>query len=191
MNHNIDDGIIKLLFERDESALEKIQEKYGQLIKQIAFNLFKSGSAAEECLNDTLLDIWNSIPPNKPASISSYACMIARRRAIDTLRKEYAEKRVHPDNSIYSDVCEELAEIEDVAENIVNKIELSRQINKYLAGLSRESREIFISRYFDFEDIESIAKRLHTSKNAVNTRLFRMRNSLKKQLLEEGYIDEK
>ena len=38
MNHNVDDGIITLLFERDEFALEKIQEKYGQLIKQIAFN---------------------------------------------------------------------------------------------------------------------------------------------------------
>jgi len=190
MNHNTDDGIIELLFKRDESALEKIQEKYGQLIKQIAFNLFKCSSTADECLNDTLLDIWNSIPPNKPVSISSYACMLARRRSIDRLRKEYAEKRMHPECSSYPDVCDELADIEDVAENIVDGIELSRHINKYLSTLSYENREIFISRYFDFEDISSIAKRLHVSKNSVNTRLFRMRNSFKEQLLKEGYINE-
>ena len=190
MNHNVDDGIITLLFERDESALEKIQEKYGQLIKQIAFNLFKCSNTADECLNDTLLDIWNSRPPNKPVSISSYACMLARRRSIDRLRKENAEKRIHPGNSTYPDVYEELADIDDLSDRVIDGIELSRHINAFLKSLSGVNREIFISRYFDFEELDSIAKRLKISKNSVNTRLFRMKNTFKKQLSEGGYRNE-
>ena len=169
---------------------EDNQEEYKVITLELELGKTITDNAADECLNDTLLDIWNSIPPNKPVSISSYACMLARRRSIDRLRKEYAEKRIHPDCSSYPDVCDELADIEDVAENIVDGIELSRHINKYLSTLSYENREIFISRYFDFEDIASIAKRLHVSKNSVNTRLFRMRNSFKEQLLKEGYINE-
>ncbi|MBR6559287.1 MAG: sigma-70 family RNA polymerase sigma factor [Clostridia bacterium] len=190
MKNSIDDVIIKLLFDRDERALEKIQTEYGQLIKYIAFNLFKNSDVAEECLNDTLLDIWNSIPPNKPASVSSYASMLARRRAIDRLRKENAEKRIHPGNSTYPDVYEELADIDDLSDRVIDGIELSRHINAFLKSLSGVNREIFISRYFDFEELDSIAKRLKISKNSVNTRLFRMKNTFKKQLSEGGYRNE-
>ncbi|MBR5453733.1 MAG: sigma-70 family RNA polymerase sigma factor [Clostridia bacterium] len=190
MKNSIDDVIIKLLFDRNEKALEKIQTEYGQLIKYIAFNLFKNSDVAEECLNDTLLDIWNSIPPNKPVSVSSYASMLARRRAIDRLRREHAEKRIYPGNSAYPDVYGELADIEDVSDTVIDGIELSRHINLFLGGLSGTNREIFISRYFDFEELDSIAKRLRISKNSVNTRLFRMKNAFKKQLSEGGYRDE-
>jgi len=190
MKNSIDEIIIKLLFDRDETALEKIQTEYGQLIKYIAFNLFKNSDVAEECLNDTLLDIWNSIPPNKPVSVSSYAAMLARRRAIDRLRKEHAEKRIYPGNSVYPDVYGELADMEDLSETVIEGIELSRQINLFLGGLSGTNREIFISRYFDFEELDSISKRLRISKNSVNTRLFRMKNAFKKQLTEGGYRDE-
>lgn len=181
-----DEKIIKLLFERSESALEQITGLYGRLIKSIAFNLFKSDTAAEECLNDTLLDIWNSIPPEKPRSVASYAAMIARRRTIDRIRGEMAQKRYRPENSEYHSVDEELSFMDDIAGEVVEKMELTEQINRFLGTLSPTNREIFISRFYDFESIDSIAGRLHISKNSVNTRLTRMRNALKEQLEKGG-----
>lgn len=190
VERNISDSIIKMLFERDEKALEEIQSEFGRLIKSIVFNLTGSDIHAEECLNDTLFDIWNTIPPNELRSIASYACMIARRRAIDKLRGELAQKRVGAVASEYSEVYCELADMEDFYDALIDRIELAKHINAYLAKLSPENREIFLSRYFDFESIGSIAKRLRISENSVNTRLFRMRKGFKEKLLKEGYQNE-
>ena len=178
--------IVKLLFERDESALSHIQTDYGSLIKSIAFNLLKSDAVAEECLNDTLMDIWNTIPPEKPKSIVSYACMIVRRRAIDRIRGERAQKRLRPEGTEYTDVYDELASLDDISDAVVEKMELTRLINGFLVKQSRKNREIFISRYYDFESVESIAARLGMSPNSVATRLLRMRNSLKDVLVKGG-----
>ncbi|MBQ7827028.1 MAG: sigma-70 family RNA polymerase sigma factor [Clostridia bacterium] len=179
-------NIIKLLFDRDESALAQIQRQYGNLIKSIAFNLLKSDSVAEECLNDTLMDIWNTIPPENPPSIASYACMLVRRRTIDRVRYENAQKRARPEGSEYTEACEELLLLDDISEEIVDRLDLSRMINEFLGDLSRTNREIFISRYYDFESLDSIAVRLHLSRSSVGTRLFRMKNSLKEKLEKEG-----
>ena len=141
---------------------------------------------AEECLNDTLMDIWDTIPPENPKSLISYACMIVRRRVIDRIRGETAKKRTRQENSGYSEVYEDLAYLDDISKEIVDKIEFSRLINEYLRSLSRTNREIFISRYFDFDTIDSIAARLNLSKNSVNTRLTRMKNGLRIKLEEGG-----
>lgn len=178
--------IMKLLWDRDESALGHIEAAYGNLMKSIAFNLFRNDGVAEECLNDTLMDIWDTIPPKKPKSLMSYACMIVRRRAVDRIRAESAQKRARPEGSGYVDVNEELTFLDDISDAVVEKLELGRIISEYLRTLSRTNREIFLSRFYDFESLDSIAARLRLSKNSVNTRLTRMKFGLKEKLEKEG-----
>lgn len=184
-----DENIIKLLFDRNEDALEMIENMYGRLIRAIAFNLFKSDSVASECLNDTLLAIWNTIPPEKPDSLAAYAGTIVRRKAIDRFRREKAKKRYLPEDSMFPEVSEELAITEDFSEDIIKKIELKRIMNEFLESLTRNNREIFISRYFDFESLDSIAARMHITKNSLNARLFRMREKLCEMLRKEGITE--
>ncbi len=171
---------------RDETALKHIQNQYGNLIKQVAFNLFRSDTVAEECLNDTLMDIWNTIPPADPKSIMSYACMIVRRRAIDRIRKENTIKRFCPEGSGYTEVEEDLEYLDDVATTVTDKMVLTEIINGFVKKQSRLNREIFISRYHDFESLDSIAARLHMTKNSVNIRLTKMKRSLKAELEKGG-----
>ena len=182
---NTDSHIIELLLQRSEAALEMIQECYGRLVRAIAFNMTKSDTVAEECLNDTLLDIWNSIPPEKPDSVGSYACMIARRRSVDRVRSLNAQKRYMPDTE-YVSVYEELAFLDDFSEDVVNGMTLNEVIDDFLDGLSLRDREIFMSRYYDFESMESIASRLHMSKNALSVRLLRIKKKLSERLGKEG-----
>lgn len=186
MKTSLDQTIISLLFARKESALKLIEEKWGRLIKMIAYNIFRNEETAEECLNDTLLDIWNTIPPKEPESIPSYACMIARRRAIDKVRRESADKRCC-DRVEYDSVMNEIADIYNTEEWAITKIELTEQINKFLGTLAPKNRDIFLSRYFDFEDTDSIAKRLGITSNSVTVKLYRMRNALKEQLNKGGF----
>ena len=67
-----DGEIIDLLFARSEQGLEKIQEKYGKCCMQVARNVLGNEQDAEECVNDTLVKIWESIPPNRPGSLLAY-----------------------------------------------------------------------------------------------------------------------
>ena len=178
-----DQDIIALLNERKEEALNVIQEQCGKLIKKISMNINNNVECADECLNDVLLDIWNSIPPAKPISISSYVCMLSRRRTIDKVRNKMAAKR---DCTTFTIVSEEFAEVEDGLEDFLESININAIINSFLKDLSAINREIFISRYFDFESISSISKRLHITQNSVKTRLVRMRKKLRLYLQEGG-----
>ena len=180
-----DDVIISLLQLRDESALEMINTKYGRLIKSVAFNVYRSDTVAEECLNDTLLSIWDTIPPNEPESMSAYALTISRRKAIDRVKAVTAKKRAIPEATEYSEMLDELAFAEDIADAVVDKIELGRILSKFLRTLSAKNREIFMRRYFDVEPVSSISANMHISKNALNIRLSRMRKELAKILDEE------
>ena len=180
-----DDTIITLLQNRDETALEMIHTKYGRLIKSVAFNVYRSDTVAEECLNDTLLSIWDTIPPKEPESISAYAVTISRRKAIDRVKSATAKKRMIPETEQYSEMVDELAFAEDIADAVVDKLELGRILSEFLRTLSAKNREIFMRRYFDVETVNSISTKMHISKNALNVRLSRMRKDLAKKLTQE------
>lgn len=67
-----DKEIIELFFDRSESALSETAAKYGTYIRAIAQNILNNHQDAEECVNDTLMRAWNSIPPNKPDFLGAY-----------------------------------------------------------------------------------------------------------------------
>ena len=59
MELKTDDAILNLLFERDEAALQEIQAAYGKL----ANDILNSREDSEECVNDMLMKVWQTIPP--------------------------------------------------------------------------------------------------------------------------------
>ena len=66
-----DQKIIELFWERHESAISVTAEKYGKYYHTIAYNILFNHFDAEECVNDTYLGTWNSIPPQKPGNHQS------------------------------------------------------------------------------------------------------------------------
>lgn len=178
-----DRDIITLLHERNEEALHVIAERYGRLIRKIAINITDSAECADECLNDTLFDVWNTVPPQDPISISSYVSMLSRRRAIDRVRNATAAKR---DRTAFTAVGEEFAEVADGLDEHLDSIRIQSAVNAFLRHQAPTNREIFISRYFDFEPIDSISARLHMTPNAVKIRLNRMRKKLRSDLQKGG-----
>ena len=67
-----DNEIIALFFARKENAISAAAEKYGRYCHTIAHNILSSRPDAEECVNDTYLNTWNSIPPQKPDNLAAY-----------------------------------------------------------------------------------------------------------------------
>ena len=85
--------IIEMFFERKECAITETERKYGRYLSKIAYNILFDFEDSEECVNDTYMKAWNSIPPQKPNVLSTFLGKITRRLAIDVFRKKHAEKR--------------------------------------------------------------------------------------------------
>ena len=174
--------LLQLFNSRDEAALRIINTRYGALLLSLAQRLLGSSEDAEECLNDVLLELWNTIPPAAPQSVPSYACMLIRRTAIDRVRKNTAEKR---GGGEYMTSLDELAEVIS-DENEVDSTELRDALNEFIGNLSSTDRALFMARYFGAEAVATIAERHKISKNAVTLRLSRIRGKLKIYLTKRG-----
>ena len=88
-----DKQIIDMYLMRNEQAISVTDEKYGKYCNYIAKNILGNEEDAKEIQNDTYLKIWNTIPPNIPASLKSYAGMICRQLALNRAESMHAEKR--------------------------------------------------------------------------------------------------
>ena len=82
-----DSRIIDLFFERRDEAVAETEAKYHAYCYSIALRMLKNNEDAEECVNDVMLALWKSIPPNRPEKLSSYLAALTRNESINRLRK--------------------------------------------------------------------------------------------------------
>ena len=73
-----DAEIVKLYIRRDEAAIRETDVKYGRFCHTIANNILSVQEDAEECVNDTYLKAWDSIPPQKPDCLKVWLGKIVR-----------------------------------------------------------------------------------------------------------------
>ena len=88
-----DSKIIQLFWERDESAISAVSEKYGRYCATIARNIIGNEQSVEECVNDTLLELWEVIPPNHPKHFLAFISKVVRNNALDAVKGIKAQKR--------------------------------------------------------------------------------------------------
>lgn len=88
-----DHEIIALFFARQENAISATADKYGNYCHAIAYNILFNNSDAEECVNDTYLGAWNSIPPQKPNNLAAYLGKITRNLALNRYKRNTVAKR--------------------------------------------------------------------------------------------------
>ena len=182
-----DQRIIELYFSRDEQAIELTKEKYGKLLNTVSLNILDSTPDAEECVNDTYLQLWKSIPPNSPPNLKAYACKIARNISINKLGSHLAIKRGSGQSNVIIDELSEAIPSNQSVEQQIELMVLTEAINAFLHTISKESRIIFVKRYWFFETDEKIASELSITQSKVRTSLSRTRKKLKNYLIKEGY----
>lgn len=178
--------IIELLFQRSEMALDELTHKYARLYKSIIREVLSDECDVDECGNDVLLAVWNSIPPNRPDSLPAYICKIARRIGIDRLRYHTRQKR----NSGYMLTLSELEECLPAQTFTADDEERNELIRTVLTGFLRsldpESEILFVRRYVYLESVAELAKRYQMDENRISVKLYRARKKLKKVFEKEG-----
>lgn len=175
-----DNEIIKLLTERDERGVKALDEKFRRLIMKIALGIVSSREDAEECANDTLMAVWNAVPPERPVNLTAYVCKIARRLTLNRLRYNTAEMRSF-------DLITELDECTPAAGSSVEEAEFKEALDTWLDSLNKKQHKLFILRYFCLLSVKDAAKACSMSQNAAGVTLMRLRGSLKKYLTERGF----
>lgn len=182
-----DTKIIDLYFKRNEQAIEETAIKYGKFCFSIANNILASKEDADESVNDTYWDAWNSIPPHRPSSLSLFLGKITRRIAIDRWRRRSAQKRGGGELPLALDELYQcIADNTDV-EREFEKKQLSQLINTFVKALPTMEQKVFLCRYWYMDSIASISKRFHFSESKVKSMLYRTREKLRMELKKEGF----
>ena len=182
-----DTKIVQLYWDRDQKAISETATKYGNYCTSIAKNILGNNEDAEECVNDTYMNAWNSMPPHRPNMLSTFLGKITRNLSFNRYKHNNADKR---GGSEISAVLDELSECVSGKDNVEQEIEyneLVKAIDSFLDMLSPEKRSIFICRYWYTDSISEIAKQFNMRENTVSMTLNRIRLKLQKHLKERGY----
>ena len=179
-----DHQILALLWQRSERAITALVARFGKQLYQTAMNLLSSPQDAEECVNDTYMAVWNAIPPKHPEPLRPYVYRIGRNIALNRLRENTAQKR-----NGYQLSLDELQGCIP-APCLEDGRALGRAMDAYLDTISKDSRIIFLRRYWFGDSVKDIAKAFAMTENAVSVRLSRTRDGLKNYLIKEGYYHE-
>ena len=179
--------IVEMYWDRNENAITQTDRKYGKYCRKIAFSIVTNKEDMEECVNDTYLQTWNSLPPQRPERLSTYLGKICRNISINLYEKLTAEKR----GGNETDAClDELSELIGGSSEVEEQLDLSvltDLINKFLKKCEKQARTVFVQRYWYMMSVKEIAKENRMSDSNVKMTLSRTRDKLKVYLEEEGY----
>ena len=181
-----DDKILELFWSRCEQAVSEVSRKYGTYCRGISMQIVGSAEDAEECVNDTWLHAWNSIPPARPVVLKSYLGRITRNLSINRWRKDTAEKRGGGETEVLLGELEDCLQSRGTVEGEIEMQELSRHISEFLRTLPADKRYLFVRRYWYGDSVSQLAEKTHSGESCVKTTLFRLRRQLKKYLEKEG-----
>ena len=183
-----DAQIVDLYWQRSGEAIPVTAERYGNYCAAVARNILADDRDAEECVNDTWLAAWNSMPVNRPARLAPYLGKITRNLALD----RWAERRALKRGGGAAEEClDELAEClpgggdpECAAEGR----ELTERLDRFLRGLARDERDAFVARYWYMASVDEIARSCGCSRSKTASMLHRTRKKLRRELEKEGWL---
>lgn len=176
-----DKELVRLFWDRDETALAECGQKYGSWLRRIAMNILELPEDAEECVNDALLAAWNRIPPHEPDSLKAFLGKLIRDIAVSRYRENHAARR----DSSLSMMLDELAETVPSAFSVEAEVEanaLSALIENWLRAQKKDERVLFVRRYYFGESVKSLAAAYGCSEQKMAQIMLRLRRSLKKAI---------
>jgi RNA polymerase sigma-70 factor (ECF subfamily) len=176
--------IVDLYWARSEDAIRQTEIKYGRMLVSISSALVPTVQDAEECVSDTYVAAWESMPDERPIYLGAFLSKIIRRISIDKYRREHSQKRGGMENFI--DELGECIPSETDLQTEYDNRRLSELLNTFLRSLDEQKRTIFVRRYFFSDSISDIAEMLGVSEGKTKTVLHRTRNELRKFLEREG-----
>ena len=185
-----DERILDLYFARDQEAIRETDIKYGGYCRGISFRILGSHNDADECVNDTWLQTWNAVPPQRPRYFQAYLGRIARNLSLDRWEYLRAKKRGGGQVEVLLSELEGcLPDSLATPEQMLSEREIGTVVSRWLASQPKKNRVAFVRRYWYADSLAETARRIGCSEMAVKSLLHRMRGSLRTYLEKEGILE--
>lgn len=181
-----DTKIVELYWQRSEDAIPETAAKFGPYCHTIAYNILSDTQDTEECVNDTWLGAWNSMPTNRPKVLAPYLAKLTRWLSLTRLREQNALRRGGGETAL---VLDELAEVVPDGTDLEKRVELkelSEALRRFLCGLDETEAQVFLARCWYMAPVKEIAEKFGFTPGKVSTMLHRTRKKLQDYLKEEG-----
>lgn len=179
-----DAKIIEMLLTRNEQAIQSIDHVYGKRLFVLANRVLNNREDAEESVNDTYLETWESIPPQKPTYFYGFLAAICRHLSLNRLDWKLAAKRNANVVTLTQEM--ELCIPDSIQEAKMEAGEIRRALESFLETLPHESQLIFLRRYLYMDTVSEIAQRYQIKESKIYTQLHRTRMKLRQYLEKEG-----
>ncbi len=185
----MDDKEIILLFNlRNEEGLAEAAKKHGAVCRKTAEKILSSQQDIEECVNDALMQAWNSIPPQRPSNLAAFLVTITRNIAFNRWKHQQRCKRGGGQITLVLDELSDCIHSSEDVEEAIDKRLLVQAMEKFLDSLSYDARTIFVQRYIAMLSVSEIAEQYQLSESKVKVTLMRVRKRLRKYLKQEGWL---
>jgi len=175
-----DRRLLRQLARCDPAAAGTIQSSYGRILLGYLRQVLDDGGAAEDVLQQVLLEAWQRGPDFDPAraSVLTWLMTIARSRAIDVLRRRVPEPR---DPALATALLDREGAVEDHAGALAERWQMAHLLSTLApdqAGLLRMRFQLGMSQ-------SEIAEQTGIPLGTVKTRMVRALEQLR-GMMEEG-----
>lgn len=180
-----DEEIVEMLWHRDEDAISRMEENYGNYCYDISYRIVQNREDASECLNDTWFQTWKSVPANRPLSLRAYVAKIIRNLSLNRVIRQNAFRRGCGETPAVYEELEEMLGGKDETQEMVDRQVFTELLNTFLDGLTQRDRNIFVLRFWYFYDPQEIAEKYGMKEKAVYNVLYRLRRQFQEYWKEQ------
>ncbi len=178
--------IVDMFWNRDQEVIAVVQQQYGGLCRQVAYQILNDREESEECENDAYLRAWNAIPPQRPNRFSVWLCRVVRNLALDRYRARQAAKRGGGEFQLVLHELEACLPAPSGTETAYEGRRITQVLEQFVRALPVEQRGVFLRRYWYADPVAKIAAGYGMSESKVKSMLSRIRGRLRIFLQEEG-----
>ena len=167
----------------DREAFGELVEQYRDNVYRLAYRMCGNAYDADEAAQEAFVAAWRALPNFRgDAKFSTWLYRLTTNAAIDVMRREKRHQTVGDGEMI------EVADDADSPQETVERTEQQEAVQKALATLSEEYREVLLLRYMEELDYAEIAEVLQLPSGTVKSRINRAKAALKTALLKSGNI---
>jgi RNA polymerase sigma-70 factor (ECF subfamily) len=165
-----------------EQALAEAYDAHAAAVYGLALRITGDQGAAEDIAQEVFVELWRRPERYDPqrTRLRSWLCMIARRRAIDWLRRRGTQDH-------YAHMLVEPASTEGGVEDDVVTASVAKQVRSAVEELPEQHREVIVLAYYNGLTYREVAKVLEIPEGTAKSRLRSGLRRIAETLSAEGF----
>ncbi|RKY16354.1 MAG: hypothetical protein DRP63_05540 [Planctomycetota bacterium] len=181
-----DEELIERAVGGDEEAFRELFKRYANLAGAVAYSVLGEYGAAQDVVQETFFRLWRLLPRlREPNRVRQLVAKTARSVSLDVLRRRSAAKRAPtiPFSSLQTDEEQPVqVPTEAPPSDALLRKEIIDALMREVDSLPEAYREVVALRYISELSCQEIAELLETTVSAVEARLHRAREHLRRRL---------